>query len=131
MEATTAPAATRVSARVSNALETLNWYHSELAFTWEDVADAVGVSTRTLHRWRDSETSPSGDSLKAVERLDEVRFWITRVFGHPEYGVDPATEWLHTRIEELRGKTPREVLVAGKAERLIEILATAHTGAFA
>lgn len=131
METATALTSTGPSPRVGKALETLNWYHSALRLTWEDVAEAVGVSSRTIHRWRDLETSPSGESLKSLERLDEVRFWITRVSGRPEYGIDEAREWLHTRIEELRGKTPREALLAGKAEQIIEILATAHTGAFA
>ena len=121
---------TPTSPRVSKGLETLHWYHSELGLTWEDVAEAVGVSSRTVQRWRDLETSPSGENLEAVERLGEVRFWILTVFGHPEHGIDEAREWLHTRIVELRGKTPREALLGGKAERIIDMLATAHAGAF-
>jgi len=130
MEATTVPTSVRASPRVEKALETLNWYHSALGLTWEDVAEAVGISSRTIHRWRELETSPSGDSLKSIERLDEVRFWIETVFERPEYGIDEAREWFHTRVRELRGKTPREALLAGKAEQIIEILATAHAGAF-
>lgn len=130
MEAATAPTSTDASPRVVKALETLDWYHAALALTWEDVAEAVGISSRTVHRWRELETSPSGQNLKSIERLDEVRFWINTVFGEPEYGIDEAREWFHTRIPELRGKTPREALLAGKAEQIVEILATAHTGAF-
>jgi len=123
MEAATAPTSVSASPRVVKALETLNWYHATLALTWEDVAEAVGISSRTVHRWRELETSPSGESLKSIERLETV-------FEPPEYGIDEARAWFHTRVRELRGKTPREALLAGKAEQIIEILATAHAGAF-
>lgn len=122
--------ATSLTPRHEKALETLDWYHADLGFTWDEVAEAAGASVRTLQRWREQESAPSRDKLHGIERLDELRFWIDQVFSAPDYGMREAQEWMHTRLEELRGKTPFEVVQAGNVERLIEMLATVQTGAF-
>jgi len=113
------------------AIETLEWYHA-LGLTWEEVASALDTSTRSIQRWREHATAPSRESLEAIERMDELRFWLRKVFDEddPAETHEEMVEWLHTRLEDLRGKTPREALLAGRAEYLIEMLAGAHTGAF-
>lgn len=120
-----------ITHRHAKAVETLEWFHA-LGLTWEDVASALDTSTRSIQRWREHATAPSRESLDAIERLDELRFWLCKVFDvdAPTEGEEEMVEWLHTRLEDLRGKTPREALLAGRAEYLIEMLAGAHTGVF-
>ena len=119
-----------VTHRHRKAVETLAWFHA-LWLTWEEIAEALDTSSRSIQRWREHETSPARESLKAVERLDELRFWLCKVFDTevPEEDGE-MIEWLHTRLEDLHGKTPREALLAGNVELLIEMLASVHTGAF-
>jgi len=122
--------ATPPTPRHEKALETLDWYHADFGFTWDEVADAIGASVRTLQRWREHESAPSRDKVQGIERLDELRFWIGQVFSAPDYGTREAQGWMHTRLEELKGKTPFEVVQSGEVERIIEMLATVQTGAF-
>lgn len=116
--------------RQDKALETVGWFHDVLQMSWDDIAESLSVSSRTIQRWRDGDTAPSGESLSAIERLDEFRFWITKVYSIEDEGADMALKWLHTRLEDLRGKTPYEALKAGRVELLSEFLATFDTGVF-
>lgn len=117
---------TTLSREQNRTLRVLEWAHDELGLTWDEVAGALDASTRTLQRWREGETAPSRENLRALEELDELRFWLETLF---EDDPDAATEWMSTRLVDLRGKTPLQALRAGHTETLNAMLATVHAGA--
>jgi Protein of unknown function (DUF2384) len=62
-----------------------------------------------------------------VHLRQRIRFWLETVF---QGDWDRARAWLYTRLLDLRGKTPMDVIRQQRLDRVIEILATAHEGAF-
>lgn len=103
------------------------WAHDRLDLTYRAIGQAVGASKRTVLRWRTGGTVPRLENEERLERLDELRFWLDEVFGEDR---DERDRWLRTRLVDLQGKTPLEVLLSGEIERVIELLATYETGAF-
>jgi hypothetical protein len=106
---------------------TIEWSHDVLQLTWEEVAEILGTTSRTLQRWREQGTTPLRDNAEKAEKLDELRFWLETVF---QGDLDRARVWLDTRLLDLRGKTPMDMIRQQRLDRVIEILATAHEGAF-
>lgn len=106
---------------------TVQWSHDALQLTWEEVAEILGTTSRTLQRWREQGTTPLSRNAEKVEKLDELRFWLEGVF---EGDLERARQWLSTRLPDLRGKTPMEVVREHRIDKVIEFLATAHAGSF-
>jgi uncharacterized protein (DUF2384 family) len=106
---------------------TVQWSHDVLELTWEEVADILGTTSRTLQRWREQGTTPLRENAERVEKLDELRFWLEAVF---EGDWERARSWLNTRVMDLRGKAPMELIRRRRLDKVIELLATAHEGAF-
>lgn len=116
-----------IPAAMTKAAETVEWAHDFLGLTWEEVGAMLGTTGRTAQRWRDLEAVPSRENEERLDGVDELRFWMRTVFG----GDDAAAqEWLHTRLLELRGKTPLHTIKAGRWEKITEFLATFDSGAF-
>lgn len=115
------------SAASRKAESTVAWAHDALELRWEEVADILGTTSRTLQRWRQHGATPAREHAERVQKLDELRFWLETVFNGEG---DQAREWLHTRLLDLHGKAPMEVIRQGRLEKIIEFLATAHEGAF-
>lgn len=113
--------------RTRKAESVVTWAHDRLDLTFEAVGEAVGASKRTVLRWRAGEAVPRRDNEESLARLDELRFWLQEVFGEDRAAAD---RWLRTRLRDLDGKTPLEMILAREAERVIELLATYETGAF-
>lgn len=106
---------------------TVEWSHDVLQLTWEEVAEILGTTSRTLQRWREQGTTPLRENAEKVEKLDELRFWLETVF---EGDWERARQWLNTRLLDLRGKTPMDAVRQQRIDKVIEFLATAQTGAF-
>jgi uncharacterized protein (DUF2384 family) len=86
---------------------TVEWSHDVLELTWDEVAEILGTTSRTLQRWREQGTTPLRENAERVEKLDELRFWLEAVF---EGDWEQARKWLNARVIDLRGKTPMEVI---------------------
>jgi hypothetical protein len=43
---------------------------------------------------------------------------------------EQARNWLNTRVMDLRGKAPMELIRQRRLDKVIELLTTAHEGAF-
>jgi hypothetical protein len=111
----------------NKAAEVVEWAHDFLGLTWEEVGATVGTTGRTVQRWRDQANVPGRESAERLDAVDELRFWIETVF---EGDRDSAHEWLHTRLVDLKGKTPMHTIKAGEVATISEFLATFHAGAF-
>jgi uncharacterized protein (DUF2384 family) len=105
----------------------IDWLHDELDLTYEEIGTLLGTSGRTVQRWRDQDTLPSRENARKIEKVDELRFWLTTVFGDDSKRMHV---WLSKRLLDLRGRTPMEVIRRGELDRIIEFLATFHEGAF-
>lgn len=113
--------------RTEKAESVVSWAHDRLQLSYEAIGEAVGASRRSVLRWRAGRTAPRPGNEERLDRLDELRFWLAQVFESDRAAAD---RWLRTRLRDLGGKTPLEIILAGDVERAIEMLATYETGAF-
>jgi len=107
--------------------EIVNWMNEALGLSWTQIADYFDASTRTVQRWRAGEVEPSEKHAQRLDEIDELRWWVTRVFQD-----DPALgrQWLATRQTGFGGKAPLHLIVQGHTRRVIAVLAADETGTF-
>lgn len=112
---------------VDQATETIAWAHEYLDLNWEEVAAMVGTTARTLQRWRRGDAVPGRENLVGLDAVEELRFWLAAVFENED---EEAQNWLRERMIDLHGKAPIHLLRTGRVEKVSDLLATFHTGAF-
>ena len=115
----------RAELAMSFAETTVEWAQEKLELTDEEVGQAVGVSRKTVQRWKDRESAPSPQHRKHLEQLNQLRYLLETSFRN----IDAAQRWMHAPLAALRGRTPHFALVEGDVEALVKILATLAAGA--
>jgi transcriptional regulator with XRE-family HTH domain len=100
-------------------------FEREMGLTPAELADALGVSPRTVSRWRAGETLPQREARSRLATLDELRLHLNRTF---EDGAVPS--WLRTPNRYLGGVTPFEMLRLGRFERVDAALVAIDAGFF-
>lgn len=96
--------ATARSARARGA-PPLTRIREQLGLSQESLAQALGVSARTIVRWEGQTSIPSHLARDRVERLTELLRLAEQVF--PQSSIAP---WFSSRNPSLGGRTPLEVL---------------------
>jgi transcriptional regulator with XRE-family HTH domain len=91
----------------------------ELELTQADVANAIGVSARTVQNWEAKGHTPAR-KLRDLQELQEL------VHGY----IDKAniSKWMDAPSEPFRGLTPRELIRQGKTRDLILEFRRMQTG---
>lgn len=106
--------------------ETVGWSHDALGLTYQEIGASLGVSERTLRRWRNGMNLPRRSRRERLEDLRELRYLLTQVFPQPA----DRDEWLHSSSRLLRDRTPMSFLRQGRVAAVRDALATLETGAF-
>jgi DNA-binding XRE family transcriptional regulator len=92
-----------------------------LGLTQQEMATAIGVTDRTIQNWE------TGQNLSQIEKKTEKLRRLLRLMD--EFVVVPKErEWLLTKLPALGGKTPKEVILAGKMDDLILELSRLEEG---
>jgi uncharacterized protein (DUF2384 family) len=91
-----------------------------------ELAGALGVSTRTVERWRAGLTYPQHEARERLAELVAVEGHLEETFGDPESG----RAWLRSGNPYLGGLTPVEVMRAGRADRVEAALEALDSGVF-
>lgn len=107
--------------------DALTWAHDEIGLTYDQIGSVLEVSERTLRRWRSHDHAPRARQRELIEDLRELRHVLADVFPDPAL----RQQWLHSPEPMLRGRTPISSLRAGRVARVVEVLATLESGAFA
>jgi uncharacterized protein (DUF2384 family) len=94
-----------------------------LGLTLKQVAQAIKADESTLHRWRTGVT-PSPVFMSRLESLDELAAEMRKTFRD----VAVAHRWLRRPVPNLGGRTPREIILEGGAEKLTGMLLALNTG---
>jgi uncharacterized protein (DUF2384 family) len=101
-------------------LSTLNFARLWLDFSTTEIGRVLGVSWRTVYRWR-SVTSGHSPQPRHLERLDQLRRLRSIIETRFTSAAGVAT-WLHSVAPRLGYRTPREVLLRGELDQVIELL---------
>jgi putative toxin-antitoxin system antitoxin component (TIGR02293 family) len=97
----------------------------QLGLSSGELAAPIGVSARTLERWRSGiYVVPQGETKRRLQNLFDLQQQL-----HDVIADDSETrEWLSTRRAFLGNLTPIEVIRAGRADRVQELLTSIEHG---
>jgi DNA-binding transcriptional regulator YiaG len=110
-----------------NSQDSLDLLQADLGLSAQDLATILGISLRTLGRWRSGMyILPQGETRKRLEDLLALRQRV-----HETVREDATREWLNTRRSYLGNLTPVEVIRAGRADRVLELLNVIDHGLYA
>lgn len=106
--------------------QTVGMLEEDLGLSTAELANALGLSARTLERWRAGETHPQREARGRLAALAVLHRRLRETFDSPE-----ATRlWLRTSSSYLGGLTPVEVLRAGRPDRIEAALEALDSGVF-
>jgi transcriptional regulator with XRE-family HTH domain len=97
----------------------------ELGLTTSDLASALGVSARTVNRWRTGDSRPRPAARAKLVGLAEVRDHMFLTFEDEGVPI-----WLRTPSRYLGGVTPTEMPRLGRVERVEAALVAIDAGFF-
>jgi uncharacterized protein (DUF2384 family) len=106
--------------------QALNELQSGFGLTDEDLIGALGISARTLQRWRTGSAYPQ---QAARHRLSELLRLLERA-GKTYEGDDSARAWAHSESRYLGGMKPVEAIRAGRFDRAEATLEAFDSGIF-
>ncbi len=109
-----------------HALSTVEWARDQFDLTYDEIGEALGVSDRTLLRWRTLDHMPRRRALARIEQLQELKHLLETVFP----SADMARRWMTEPNPELRGKSPLAYVRAGRTAKVVEMLASFEAGVY-
>lgn len=90
--------------------------------TYEEIAYAVQTNPSTLYRWRQGH-NPTAVYLSRLDRLDDLAAEIQRTVKKEEIA-----DWLARPAPAFDGRTPREMILAGRSETVLGALLSLNRG---
>lgn len=90
-----------------------------------DIAELLGTTPQTLSRWHEGHISPSTDNLRTLLTLNYIAKEMAD-FLPP----DEARLWLYRPHPQLGGKSPADLIEAGRTDHVLGLLNQIATGAF-
>jgi uncharacterized protein (DUF2384 family) len=120
--------ARRPSASVLEALpdRIVDQASAELGLTHDELARALGVSTRTLERWRQDNRYPQRATRRRLRALLDLTRHLRATFDTPE----ATATWLHAPSRYLGGLTPADAIRVGRFDRVEAALEALDSGVF-
>lgn len=93
--------------------------HRAAGLTDRTIGEAVGAKPSTVRDWLGGRTSPSGVRARRVAELAEITDRLARVMDSRYIAV-----WMVKPIEALGDRTPTEVIAAGQARDVLQLIST-------
>jgi transcriptional regulator with XRE-family HTH domain len=107
-------------------VELVEYIREFFGWTFKDIAAALGVSPRTLLRYRKEQSAPSSDARGKLELLAQIADLIDVEFTTWEGGL----EWLDTKVKAFQYQRPIDMLRRGELDPVLTALTNMYTGAF-
>lgn len=90
-----------------------------------DLANILGVSPPTVHRWSKGDGSPTIEKQRVIA---ELRWVAERLSDF--YEPDEARLWLQTGHPQLGGRRPYDLINEGRTSEILEILERLDSGVY-
>jgi len=100
--------------------------HEAFDLSYVQLASVLGVSRRTLLRYRKHMGVPSPMVLERMEALQEIHHLLEKIFADENGKM----EWLYTPVPLLEGKRPIDLMLDGKLDRVLSVLAGFYAGVY-
>jgi transcriptional regulator with XRE-family HTH domain len=85
----------------------------DLGLTPQDLCGALGITRRTLERWRSGESYPQKESRERLTELVELNDALQESF----IDIENVQKWMHTEARYLGWATPAEMVRIGRIDR--------------
>lgn len=105
--------------------EVVTRLEEDLGLSRQDLASAVGVSARTVERWRNG-AHPQSETLKRLDALVALHQRLAATFT----SLAGARAWFHAPNEYLRGLRPADVVRVGHPEQVADALEVIDAGIY-
>ncbi len=114
-------------ATITKELEIVEQVHTHLGIRIKQIAAIISADESTLHRWLSGMTS--SDPWKVyLSKLSALREFYTEL-RDAFSSLDASRRWLRdSHPQSFAGKTPFEMLLAGKMERVTALLWSLNNG---
>lgn len=100
------------------------WAQNNLDLNDEMLGNVLDVSSDTIRDWKNDRSEPQKNNFRKIEKLRRVKFYLQNLAGG---GI---LNWATTPLGAFEGSTPREVLVNGNLDQVLDLLATTYTGGY-
>lgn len=97
----------------------------DLGLTSTELAGGLGVTTRTLDRWRKGESLPQRDARERLGALVSVRDHAYETLLADEVG-----RWIRSSLPVLAGLSPADLIRSGRADRVDHVLGAIEHGIY-
>jgi len=97
----------------------------DLGLTSAEVAGGLGVTTRTLDRWRKGQSLPQREARERLNELSAVRDHALEAF-YP----DDLPRWMRERNRALAGTRPVDAIAVGRLDQVENALVVIDYGMF-
>ena len=91
-----------------------------------EMAELLGTSPQTIHRWRKGQVDPQSGHLRRILDLT----YVAQELGEL-YPPDQARVWLYARHRMLGGQRPLDLISDNQIEPVLQVIAMLKDGAFA
>ena len=110
----------------SPVVELVEYIREFFGWPYKDIASAIGVSPRTLLRFREQESAPRTEARGKLELLAHIADLIDETFPTREGGF----AWLNRPKKFLQGQRPIDMLRRGDPIPTFNALVDLYTGVF-
>ena len=100
--------------------------HERLGLTDAELSSALGVSARTLNRWRKAEAYPQHQARQTFDELLELSDLLEDIFE----SWNACRTWLRTENRYLGGLTPLDAIRVGRIDRARNALEAIESGVY-
>lgn len=95
-------------------------------FSAREMADALGVTPRTIERWRTEGAHPQRETRRRLAELLDLNRYLLKTFGERA----ASRSWLEAPSRYLGGLSPTEAVRAGRFDRVEAALEALDSGIF-
>lgn len=114
-------------ATITEELDIVDQVHQDLGLQLKQIAAIIGADESTLHRWLSGMT-PNGPRKVYLSKLSALHEFYTEL-KDAFSSLEASRRWLwESRPQSFAGKTPLELLLAGKMERVTALLWSLNNG---
>jgi transcriptional regulator with XRE-family HTH domain len=107
-------------------VELVEYIREFFGWSYKEIATALGVSPRTLLRYRKQESAPSPEARAKLETFAHISDLIDVEFTTREGGLG----WLKTKVKAFQYQRPIDMLQRGELDPILTALANMYTGTF-
>lgn len=108
-----------------SARETVEKAQRSFGLRYVELASALGVTSRSLLRYRNLVSVPSRTVQFRLAKLRQINHLFVEIFD----GQDAQMQWLYSTVPMLRGRRPIDLIRQGELEEVLAVLAGLYSGA--